>query len=552
MVAMESQLLNKPKVETVGTATIEVIYGSQTGNTEGVAHNFQAAAAARGITANVMDLNEFGVRRLTEASVVVVLCSTYNEGNEGDMPDNAVLFWRDLVAEDAPRLDHLRFSVLALGDDGYFDFCHAGQLIDERLAELGAERITERVDCDMYFEDPAEEWTARLVGLLAAALPVSGVVPATTATSAGPVWDRRNPFSARLVARRTLSKAGSQKDVRHYEFDLTGSGITYSAGDSVAIQPVNDPALVDLLVTRLGFAPDAVVDGRSLRECLLDAWEIRTPSFELIDTINDQDPEGELARASEDRVQLEQWLYGRDILDLLEGSPDVKFGLNDLTRIFRPLQARQFSIASGPSVNPNSVELTVATVRHGQERVHGGVATTFLADRVDIGDVIKLYPQPNSAFSLPAEDDTPLIMIGPGTGIAPFRGFLQERQARRASGRSWLFFGDRSRSTDFLYEDEIGAWLSDSTLTRVDLAFSRDQEQKEYVQTRMLENGAELFSWIECGAHIYICGDAERMAKDVEAALLTIIEEHDAHDGRSAEAYLEELILAKRYLRDVY
>lgn len=557
---MESQLSSEPtEVRTeverpvVPSAAIEIIYGSQTGNTEGVARRFQAEAAARGIAANVTSLNEFGADQLAEVPLALVLCSTYNEGNEGDMPDNAVVFWRALASAEARRLDGLRYAVLALGDDGYFDFCHAGQLIDERLEELGAERITERVDCDMFFEEPSEQWTTEMIDLLAVELsagehPIAG---AATAPS-GPVWDRRNPFDARVVARRRLSKAGSQKDVWHYEIDLGGSGIVYTAGDSIAVQPVNDPALVCLLLDRLGLDRDADEGGTPLGQRMLHDWEIRTPSFELIDAVAGRDPDGDLARVSGDRALLEGWLYGRDVLDLLEASPDVVLDIEELPKLFRPLQARQFSICSSPRVKPHSVELTVATVRHGEGRERGGVATTYLADRVAIGDAVKVYLHSNAAFSMPADEEMPIIMVGPGTGVAPFRGFLQERQACGAVGRAWLFFGDRTRAADFLYEEEIAAWVCDKTLARLDLAFSRDEEQKEYVQTRMLEKGAELFAWLEEGASVYICGDAERMAKDVEDALLQIIAEHGGRDLQAAGDYLESLILANRYLRDVY
>jgi sulfite reductase (NADPH) flavoprotein alpha-component len=562
-VATESQVLYAPGAAKEAPrdaaaetpVTIEVVYGSQTGNAESVARRFQARASERGLVVNVTSLNDFGVDRLRDVDLIHIVCSTYNEGNEGDMPDNAVVFWRALAADDAPRLEGLRFSVLALGDEGYFDFCHAGQLIDERLEQLGAQRVADRMDCDMFFEDAAEGWTSEAIEVLAQDLPASAAHSSARSEHSPreePVWDRRNPFEARLANRRTLSKDGSDKEVVHYEIDLEGSGITYTAGDSLAVQPINDPRLVDLLLQRFGLDGDTDADGVSLRDRLLRHWEIRTPSFELIEAIVSRDPSSALAAAGEDREQLQDLLYGRDVLDLLEASPSIAFTVAELSEVLRPLQARQFSIASSPQVKPNSVELTVASVRYGTHREHGGVATTYLADRVDVGGAVLVYPQPNAAFSVPDDDAAPIILVGPGTGIAPFRGFLQERQAREASGPTWLFFGDRHREVDFLYEEEIEAWLENGTLDRLDLAFSRDQGEKHYVQTRMTEQGADLFAWLENGAHFYVCGDAERMAKDVEDALLRIIAENGHLDADASKLYLENLILTKRYVRDVY
>jgi sulfite reductase (NADPH) flavoprotein alpha-component len=550
---MESQLLRQSALDqgdrSPRASAIEVVYGSQTGNAEGVARRIQTEAAQHGIAVNVTELNEFGVEALTQVPFILVLCSTYNEGNEGDMPDNAVVFWRALLAADAPPLNGLRYSVLALGDDGYFDFCHAGLLIDERLAELGAERLADRVDCDIYFEEAAEQWTAGMLELLAPE--VQAGEPESVIGPPGAEWNRRNPFEARLVAHRRLSKDGSQKEVRHYELDLTGSGIDYAAGDSINVQPENDPELVELLLRRLALDPNTVIESVPLREQLSLHWEIRTPSLELIDLLAARDPEGELAQLLDDRNQLETILYGRDVLDLLDATPLLTFTPEELPGLFRPLQARQFSIASSPLVKPDSVEITVATIRHGEDRERRGVASTFLADRTALGETVRVYPQPNASFRLPA-DDTSVILIGPGTGIAPFRAFVQERKARASSGNTWLFFGDRSRSTDYLYEDEITAWLEDGTLTRLDLAFSRDQPEKDYVQSHMRRAGAELFDWLEHGASVYVCGDAERMAKDVEEALLDVIAAHGKRDVSAAKTYLDDLIVGKRYLRDVY
>jgi sulfite reductase (NADPH) flavoprotein alpha-component len=555
---VEHENAGTPEKVAAGNVTtpIEILFGSQTGNTEGVAAQLGAAARSHGLEVNITDLNEFGVERLADVPLALILTSTYNEGgNDGDMPDNAELFWKALAADDAPRLAGLRYAVLALGDESYFDFCHAGVLIDERLEELGAARIADRVDCDAFYEEPAEAWIVNTVALLAEEF---GGTPATTpirtVDTPGSEWNRRHAFQARVLRNKVLTGPSSTKEVRHIELDIAGSEIQYTPGDSISIQPVNDPALMAAMLARFGLRPGDDANGKTLEFRMLHEWEIRTPSPDLLAAIAERDPESELATVlrADSRSALEDWLYGRDVLDLLEASPNVIFSIAELSTLFRPLLPRQFSIASSPLENPDRVHLTVATVRYGTDRAHGGVATTYLADRVDPGQTVRVFPQPNATFSLPDDPTAPIIMIGPGTGIAPFRGFLQHRQASGATGPNWLFFGSRHRATDFLYEDELTSWVQNGVLTRLDLAFSRDQEQKEYVQTRMLEQATEVFRWLQDGAYIYACGEADQMAADVERVLLNIIATQHSVDEAGAREYLDGLILAKRYLRDVY
>jgi sulfite reductase (NADPH) flavoprotein alpha-component len=556
---MESQVLDAPASRSAGeidtSANVTVLYGSQTGNAEMVAGRFAEAARESGLRAEVCSLNDFGVDGLARASLVVIVTSTYNEGgNEGDMPDNAELFWKALVAP-APRLDGLRYAVLALGDQGYFDFCRAGVLIDQRLEQLGAERFADRVDCDAIYEEAAEAWTKEVVATLAVEYtPDSSADVPATPDGAGQGWSRRNPFRARLLEKKTLTPEASPNEVRHYVLDLGGSGISYTAGDSISVQPVNDPALVDAVMARVTRGTGADIDQASLRGQFTHDLEIRTPSNELINALAERDPGSELAKVvrSRDRASLEAWLYGRDVLDLLQASPEVELAIEELPRLFRPLLARQFSIASSPATSPDRVDLTVSTVRYGHAREHGGVATTYLADRVAVGETVSVFPQPNAAFSLPDDPAASIIMIAAGTGIAPFRGFLQEREAQGAAGRNWLFFGARHRAGDFLYETELERWAEEGLLTRLDLAFSRDQVHKEYVQTRMVEHAAEVFAWLEAGCYIFVCGDAQRMAIGVQNALIRIIAEQAGLDASGAQAYLDSLVLAKRYLRDVY
>ncbi|MET9101096.1 MULTISPECIES: sulfite reductase subunit alpha [Streptomyces] len=538
-------------------ATVDVLFGTQTGNAELLAGELVAGARARGLGATALALDAVTPERLAAMSHVLVVTSTYGEG---EMPDNAGLFWEALQADTAPRLEGLRYSVLGLGDQGYDDFCQAAKLIDTRLEQLGATRLHDRVDCDVDFEEPAGVWSTAVLELIAAETGASGgegraepgaEAPARTRSP----WNKRNPYPSRLAVNRLLSSPDSAKEIRHFEFDLGDSGITYTAGDALAVVPVNDDALIGTLLEHLGASGDEEVDGRPLVEVLRTGREIRTPSKELIADLVERAPSSDLASvvAHGDRGDLDSWLWGRDVLDLLRDAGSAAPGLAELLPLLRPLQARQYSISSSPLAHPDRIHLTVASVRYANAlRRYEGVASTYLADRTAEGTTVGVHLQPNASFGVPADDDAPIVMIGPGTGIAPFRGFLHERAARGASGRNWLFFGDQHRATDFVYEDELTALRERGVLTELDLAFSRDQAEKIYVQTRMRERSRELYAWLEDGAYVYVCGDASRMAKDVEAALLGVIGEQRGRGEDDAAEYLADLRRAKRYVRDVY
>ncbi|MFI5549096.1 sulfite reductase flavoprotein subunit alpha [Streptomyces sp. NPDC051738] len=530
------------------TATIDVLVGTQTGNAELVADEVVAGARARGLGGKAAALDDVTPEQLAAMSHVLVVTSTYGEG---EMPDNAGLFWEALQSDTAPRLEGVRYSVLGLGDQGYDDFCQAAKLIDTRLEQLGATRVHERVDCDVDFEEPAAAWTSAVLERIASETGATGKGDASAQAPAKPrsPWNRRTPYQSRLAVNRLLSSPRSAKEIRHFEFDLGDSGITYEAGDALAVVPLNDDALVGALLEHLGARGD-----EESAELLRTEREIRTPSKELIADLVERAPDGELASvvAHGDRSDLDSWLWGRDVLDLLRDAGSKAPSLAELLPFLRPLQARQYSISSSPLAHPGSVHLTVASVRYGAgDRRYEGVASTYLADRTGASPV-GIYLQPNASFSVPADDEAPVIMIGPGTGIAPFRGFLHERAARGASGRNWLFFGDQHRETDFVYEDELSELQKSGVLTELDLAFSRDQAEKIYVQTRMRERSRELYAWLEEGAHLYVCGNASRMAKDVEAALLGVLAEQRGRGDDDAAEYLADLRRAKRYVRDVY
>ncbi|MGV6876307.1 diflavin oxidoreductase [Pseudochelatococcus sp. B33] len=549
---------------------VHVLYGSQTGNAESVAESAVNAARKRGLEPVLLALDEVDLAQFAAMEHVLVVVSTYGEG---EMPDNAGLFWAALSADAAPRLEGMTYAVLALGDRAYDGFCEAGKLVDLRLEQLGATRAAARVDCDVDYDKPAYDWIATTLPLFVpggqeqdafAAAPAQEVSPA----SAKAAWSRRRPYPARLAVNRRLSGESSGKDIRHYELDLGDSGISYEAGDALGVMPVNDAALVALLLERLGRSPDTPVANvdRPLGELLARGLEIATPAKDLIAHVaaHASGAQGEVLRESwhaaeaGERAALDAFLWGKDVLDLLNVDPALPLDADTFAGLLRPLQHRAYSISSSPLLHSDRVHLTISTVHWSQPvgkddgRARGGVCSSWLAGLADGNGGVGIFLQQNKAFRPPAADDAPMIMVGPGTGIAPFRAFLQHRQARGAQGRNWLFFGDQRRASDFLYENELVAWSAGGLLTRLDLAFSRDQAEKVYVQHRMHENGRDLFDWLEQGGHFYVCGDAGRMAKDVDRALHEIIAKHGDRSVEEATDYVNTLRKEKRYLRDVY
>ena len=548
-----------------------VLFGSQTGSAEGLAKKLAKESESRGFMPKLAALNDFESAGLTTAKKAVIISSTWGDG---DPPDNAVNFWNWIKADSAPRLENLNFAVLGLGDKNYSDFCGASKKFDARLEALGAKRVTPRGECDVDYEGAAKTWVDGLWDRLsergagspqpaAAANGANGAHgvthPAGEANGATlPAYGKSNPFPAKLIKNALLNKPGSGKEVRHYEIALNGSGLTYEAGDALGVVPVNCSALVDDVIAALKADPNENVkfgnNIMSLREALTHHLDINKPSQEMLAAVAKAAPQSELPMllAPEKRDDLKKWLWGRQVIDLLGLLPSP-MSLADFVPLLKRLTPRLYSISSSPKAHPGEVHLTVGAVRyesHGRERK--GVASTFLADRVGDADFVKVFVQPSHGFKPPASGETPMIMVGPGTGIAPFRAFLEERQATGANGKNWLFFGDQKRDTDFLYDELLMGWEKSGLLTRLDLAFSRDQERKIYVQDRMMENAAELWAWLEAGAHFYVCGDASRMAKDVDAALHKIVEIAGGRSAEEAKAYVAKLKSDKRYQRDVY
>ena len=546
----------------LGTATntaastaplVNILYGTQTGNAEGLAMDAAATAKAQGFQAVVQGLDDVSIEAFAAMRRVIITIATYGEG---EMPDNAGLFWESIYSSEMPKLPDMQFGVLALGDSGYDDFCQAGKLLDVRLEQLGAQRLVDRLDCDVDFEDVAEEWISKTIPL---ANDGQAVAPADKPTPAvvKSIWNRKNPYPATLAVNYLLSGELSGKEIRHYEFDLEDSGLVYETGDALNVMPVNDDELVAKILERLLVSGDIILEGqeKSLTELLTFQYEISTPSRKLIAAVEAQAKDEMFTHVVKngDKEALADYLWGKDTLDLLNLNSEIYFSALEFLALLKPLQHRAYSISSSPNKHPGSVHLTVASVRWNDNgRDHLGVCSTFLADRIAQNGKAGVFISPNKAFRIPSNDDAPMIMVGPGTGVAPFRAFLEERQIRGAKGQNWLFFGDQTRASDFIYEQELIELQAAGVLTRLDLAFSRDQKEKVYVQNKMHEHGAELYQWLENGGYFYVCGDATRMAKDVDQALCDIIAAQGSLSSDKAKEYVNNLKREKRYLRDVY
>lgn len=541
-----------------------VLYGSQTGNSHKLAKKLGAKLAEQGVQATVSAMSDFKANNLKKVQDLFIVVSTHGEG---DAPDNAIAFYEFLHSKRAPQLEDVRFSVLALGDTSYEFFCQTGKDFDQRLGELGASRIVDRVDCDVDFEESANEWIGQVLGKLkeTSGAGAPAAVAGATATIGAPAteseYSRSNPFQAEVLENLNLNGRGSDRETRHVEISLEGSGLSYEPGDSLGIVPQNDPQLVDALIEAMGWQADASVvvnkngEKRSLRDALHSYYEITVLTKPLLTAIEELTANADLCDllAPGGEQELKEYMNGRDLLDLTRD-----FGLKGVdaqafVSLLRKIPARLYSISSSPSANPEEVHVTVRAVRyeaHGRERK--GVASVHLAERVQPGDKVGVFVQQNTSFKLPENADAPVIMIGPGTGVAPFRSFIAEREETGAQGKTWLFYGDQHFSTDFLYQVEWQRWLKEGALSRMDVAFSRDTDKKVYVQHRMLEKSEELYRWLQDGAYFYVCGDEKKMAHDVHAALLSIIEKEGRLSPAEAAEYVANLQQQKRYQRDVY
>lgn len=552
---------------TSGTGTslgpLVIAYGTQSGNAQYLSIGAEKRAAEFGFETRRVSMDEIRPSDLLNVERLLLIMSTYNDA---EFPDSVVDFWEELQ-EDTLSFEGLKYAVLGLGDSMYEDFCWASEQFDLRLERMGATRLVPRADCDIDFDETSVPWLAHALAMFVAS--VNGTASTAASTSddlahgdAAPVkareasrWNRTNPFPAKILEARRLSGAGSSKRVFHLELDLSGSDLVYEPGDSVSVVISNQPALVDQLIDALGVRSDdefSAIDG-SVRAALTNDLEIRLPTRHLVEVVAAAAGSEELSRVlSYDHEKMERWLWAQDALDILRRAPAGSVDPNEFLGALGPLAHRTYSISSSPLVRAEQVGLTISLVQYEQgNRRHHGAASAYLEKCIEESAPVDIFLSPNPTFRSPAAE-SPIIMIGPGTGIAPFRSFIQHRSEQGATGESWLFFGDRTSVDDWLYKEEMLAAVERGLLTRLTTAFSRDQQVKRYVQHEMLAASKEFYAWMEAGAYIYVCGDMKSMAKDVELALLEIVTRESGRSLGEAKAFLDDLRASRHYQLDVY
>jgi len=547
-----NNLTSAPSADDI--ADITILVGSQTGNSDALAEQMHSLAAGRGLKTVIKKMGDYKLPQLKAEKNLLVIVSTYGEG---EPPDNARELVEYLFSKRAPSLKQVQFAVLGLGDSGYEFFCKTGVDFDRRLEALGATRIHPRVDCDVDYEAGAEAWMDAVLNELSMRLDIKPQAADLSSPSVASVlaYSRKNPFPAVLLENIVLNGRGSIKETHHLELSLEGSGLTYEPGDVLGVYPSNAPDVIDALLQTLHFGGTEwiMLNGKDgfLYDALFRHYEITAITRPMVQKYALLANNRKLDQLLGDKHKLNDYLHGREIIDLVTDFPVEHLSPQAFVGCLRKLPPRLYSIASSLKQHPDEVHITVAAVRyHSHSRNRKGVGSTFLSERIDEEATIPVYIDHNTNFKLPADFSTPIIMIGPGTGIAPFRAFVEEREAVGATGKNWLFFGDQHFETDFLYQTEWQRYLKNGVLTRMNVAFSRDQEQKIYVQHLMAEHGKELYTWLQEGAHLYVCGDEKRMAHDVHQALLRIVAAEIGSDN--AEDYVANLQKAKRYQRDVY
>ncbi len=539
--------------------SITVLSGSQTGNAKSVADKVAAELTEAGIAVKRVALKDYKAKTIADEKYLLLVTSTQGEG---EPPEEGVVLHKLLNGKKTPKLTELQFAVLGLGDSSYPNFCQAGKDFDQRFAELGATRLFERVDADLDYSATTEQWIRDIVAIIkekaAQASPVvQSIATATTALVAKESqYNKANPFPATLITNQKITGRQSDKDVRHLEFDLAGSDLHYQAGDALGVWFDNDPKLVDEILSLAQIDPTTEVTierkTQTISTALLSHLELtqNTPAF----------VKGYAALANNEQLNdlvadnqaLQELVQCTPIVDVLHKFP-AKLTAEQLVSLLRPLMPRLYSISSSPAEVGEEVHLTVGVVRFEHEgRARSGAASSFLADRVEEDGAVRVFVEHNDNFRLPNDMTKPIIMVGSGTGVAPFRAFMQQRVADEASGKNWLIFGNPHFASDFLYQTEWQQFAKEGFLHKYDFAWSRDQEKKIYVQDKIRENSTALWQWLQEGAYFYVCGDASKMAKDVEQALLDVIAKEGNLSPDEAEDYLNELREEKRYQRDVY
>ncbi|PHM25891.1 NADPH-dependent assimilatory sulfite reductase flavoprotein subunit [Xenorhabdus ehlersii] len=541
--------------------TVTLLSASQTGNARRLAEQLRDSLLAENINVNLINAGDYKFKQISQERVLIIVASTQGEGEPAE---EAVALHKYLYSKKAPSMKETIYAVFGLGDTSYENFCQAGKDFDSRLHELGAQRLLDRVDADVEYQAQAAQWRQQITAILKQRLSVQANAVTSPATASiipahvkeTQTYTKESPLMASLLTNQKITGRGSDKDVRHIEIDIGDSGLCYQPGDVLGVWFENDPVLVDELIALLWLegSEQVNVHGKSLplREALISHVELTQNTGVIVGKYAALAKDEKLLSLAANKQALQQYAQATPIVDMVRAAashPEAQQFID----LLRPLTPRLYSISSSQSEVENEVHITVGVVRYDIEgRARTGGASGYLADRLQEDDNIRVFIEQNDNFRLPADPNTPIIMIGPGTGVAPFRAFLQHRDSQGAEGKNWLFFGNPHFVEDFLYQVEFQRYVKEGLLTRMDLAWSRDQQHKVYVQDKLREQGGEVWRWIQDGAHLYVCGDANRMAKDVEQALLDIISQHGGMDAEQADEFLSELRLERRYQRDVY
>ena len=555
-----SHTAHQPAQSKTADLQATILYATHTGNGRGIAEKLADDAAQNGLKTRVLSVSDFKPRDFTKEQLVFLVISTHGEG---EPPESAAELHRYLFNERTPQLEQLSFSVLALGDSSYEFFCEAGKQFDDRLEALGANRLSPRIDADVNFQDAAQNWSAEVIQQSQDLLPShADNVVNLTATSSHKRIDRFNPFEAVLLDSRRITTEQAIANIHHIALEIDPQVISYQPGDALGVCSKNDPALVAEIIEVAGLNADAFISIQgeqvALTQALLEKLELTLLHPTVVANWARVSNSEELLSLTDDARKLREFAQTRQLIDLITEYPAVT-DAETLVSLLQPLQPRLYSIASSQANTEDEVHLTVSSVNYDAHgRSHQGTASNHLVERIQQDDLLAVYVAENEHFRLPEDNTKPIIMIGAGTGIAPYRAFLQQREAENAQGENWLVFGNRHFKKDFLYQQDWIQFRKNGVLDRASLAFSRDTTTRAYIQDKLREEGADIYQWLQKGAYVYVCGGLE-MEKGVQQSILEIIETYSANgtnndegEGHSTETYFENLRSQGRYLKDVY